>query len=126
MEEKQLYIVYSNDNKKTRLKRSKKYKRVWDAKSQKYVKVKKIKKRICMTNKELKEFFASPNSQAQTSTTPAVKSVKTKKQKRENKQTEEQVKAHVAPKNSIQETLGGRTLVWDSNTKRYVFYKEAA
>ena len=123
MEEKTtLYIVYSNNSKKSRLKRSKKYKRVWDAEKQKYVKVKKTKKRIAMTSKELKEFFATPVEQKQAPTKPAEKKEtkvpKQKKQKPESKKPE--VAKVTVLADAIREVLTGKQLVWDNTKKRYV------
>ena len=122
MEEKTtLYIVYSNNSKKSRLKRSKKYKRVWDAEKQKYVKVKKTKKRIAMTSKELKEFFAAPVENKETSTKPAEKKeMKISRQKKQKPESKEKAVVTTILQDAIRETLTGKQLVWDNTTKRYV------
>lgn len=122
MEEKTtLYIVYSNNSKKSRLKRSKKYKRVWDAEKQKYVKVKKTKKRIAMTSKELKEFFAAPVENKETSTKPAEKKeMKISRQKKQKPESKEKAAVATVLQDAIRETLTGKQLVWDNTTKRYV------
>lgn len=122
MEEKTtLYIVYSNNSKKSRLKRSKKYKRVWDAEKQKYVKVKKTKKRIAMTSKELKEFFAAPVENKETSTKPAEKKeMKISRQKKQKPESKEKAAVTTILQDAIRETLTGKQLVWDNTTKRYV------
>ena len=122
MEEKTtLYIVYSNNSKKSRLKRSKKYKRVWDAEKQKYVKVKKTKKCIAMTSKELKEFFAAPVENKETSTKPAEKKeMKISRQKKQKPESKEKAVVTTILQDAIRETLTGKQLVWDNTTKRYV------
>lgn len=122
MEEKTtLYIVYSNNSKKSRLKRSKKYRRVWDAEKQKYIKVKKTKKRIAMTSKELKEFFATPVENKETSTKPAEKKeMKISRQKKQKPESKEKAAVTTILQDAIRETLTGKQLVWDNTTKRYV------
>lgn len=116
-----LYIVYSNNSKKSRLKRSKKYKRIWDAEKQKYVKVKKTKKRIAMTSKELKEFFAAPVEKKQAPTKPAEKKeMKIAKPKKQKPESKKEVAKITVLENAIREVLTGKSLVWDDNKKRYV------
>ena len=112
MEATTLYKVYSNNSKKSRLKRSKnRFARVWDAEKQKYVKVRKQHQSTRLSKAELKAIFARSEQPTKPAETPK------KQQKPENKKP---AKINAMPaRKATTVKLYGKHMVWDSETLRY-------
>ena len=113
METTILHKVYSNNSKKSRLKRAKnKYMRVWDAEKMTYVKVKRTHTHQHLTKKQVKEIF----KRTETPTKPVETPIKENKQKRENNT----VKKNAMPaRKAVTVHMYGKKLVWDIKTLRY-------
>lgn len=112
METNIIHKVYSNNSKKSRLKRSKnRFARVWDAEKQKYVKVRKQHQSTRLSKAELKAIFARSEQPTKPAELPK------KEQKPENKKP---VRINAMPaRKATTVKLYGKRLVWDAEILRY-------
>ena len=125
-DEKKLVKVYSNNSKKSRLKRRKnKFQRIWDTEKQTYIKVRKTKYPVPF-NKVRKDWRKEDNSKAlkrRHKTPKKTKSVPVNatKQKTETKQKARIETVRINGKNTKPVTFNmcGIKHVWDSQTLQY-------
>lgn len=123
-----LVKVYSNNSKKSRLKRNKnKFQRVWDAEKQAYVKVRKAKYPI-ISAKSRKDWREVDNSSAihRRQTTPKVKKsvpVKAIKPVAKPETKHKTTVVHNSKPTAIIHRINGINYTWDAKT---LHYKKAA
>lgn len=112
METNIIHKVYSNNSKKSRIKRSKnKFMRVWDAEKQTYVKVRRTHTSKHLSKTEIKAIFARPEQPTKPAELPK------KEQKPENKKP---VRINAMPaRKATTVKLYGKRLVWDAEILRY-------